>query len=123
MTDAPDPTNASHLRTDWAEDRTLMAAERTFNSALGTSLGCIGVAIGLHAVFGTADPVWLPKSVATMFLAIALLLIWTARARAVHTRRRLHQHVAETEPPTAITAIALSVSLGILATGAILWLI
>lgn len=123
MSQPPSPLSAEEHRTEWAEDRTLMASERTFNSALGTALGCIGVAIGLHAVFGALTPAWLPKSVATLFLALALLITWTARARAIHTRRRLRQHIAETEPPSTITAIALSVSLGTLVLDVILWLI
>jgi putative membrane protein len=123
MTDTPQPISTDHLRTDWAEDRTLMASERTFNSALGTGLGCIGVAIGLHAVFGAAEPAWLPKSVATLFLSVSLLLIWTARARAARTRKRLHEHMADSEGSDAMTVIAAMVTLGILAIGTTLWLI
>lgn len=123
MTDTPENRAPDHLRTDWAEDRTLMASERTFNSALGTGLGCIGIAIGLHAVFGAAESTWLPKSAATLFLAIALFLIWSTRARAIRTRKRLHEHMANSEGRSAMTIIATMVSLGILAVGAALWLI
>lgn len=123
MNDAPETPPEDHLRTEWSEDRTLMASERTFNSALATALGCIGVAIGMHAVFGGTEPIWLPKSVASLFLAIALFLIWAARIRAVHTRQRLHEHSAFSEGGTAITITAALVTIGILAIGAILWLL
>ena len=125
MTDKPDtsPEAESHRRTEWSEDRTLMASERTFNSALGTALGCLGVAIGLHAVFGTLEPTWAPKAVASLFLALSLLLVWSARARAVATRQRLSEHSARVEDRHSFTMISAAVTLGALATGAILWLI
>ncbi|WP_322867134.1 DUF202 domain-containing protein [Aquicoccus sp. G2-2] len=110
-------------QTAWAEDRTLMSAERTYNSALGAALGCVGVAIGLHAVFGTLTPVWAPKAVATLFLGISLLLIWSARSRAAQTHARLHQHDATPESARTMTMISLAVSLGVFAIGAIIWLI
>ena len=64
----------SQHRTDMAEDRTSMANERTFSSWMGTGLGAIGVAIGMKAVFGAFEPTWAAKVVASIFIAIAILI-------------------------------------------------
>ena len=64
----------SQHRTDMAEDRTSMANERTFSSWMGTGLGAIGVAIGMKAVFGAFEPTWAAKAVASIFIAIAILI-------------------------------------------------
>lgn len=53
-----------------AEDRTSMANERTFSSWMGTGLG----AIGMKAVFGAFEPTWAAKAVASIFIAIAILI-------------------------------------------------
>lgn len=52
----PDQNNDSKMRTRWAEDRTILANERTFSAWMGMGLGSVGVAIGLKAVFGATDP-------------------------------------------------------------------
>lgn len=108
-------------RTDWSEDRTLMANERTFSSWVGTGLGTIGVALGLKAVFGSFEPVWAAKLVATAFLAAALAIFWTARRNAIQTFRRLDDHDAETVVPKSYTRLAVLLSVATVATGAVLW--
>ena len=64
----------SQHRTDMAEDRTSMANGRTFSSWMGTGLGAIGVAIGMKAVFGAFEPTWAAKAVASIFIAIDILI-------------------------------------------------
>ena len=73
MTETRQDEERSERRTKWAEDRTMMASERTFSSWMGTGLGAIGVAIGLKAVFGAFEPTWAAKLVATIFLVTAIL--------------------------------------------------
>ena len=80
----------SESRTKWAEDRTILANERTFSSWMGTGLACVGVAIGLKAVFGDFDPTWVAKSVASMFLGIAIMIYWMAQRQACKTHARLY---------------------------------
>ena len=75
-------TKESEKRTDWAEDRTVLANERTFSGWMGTGLGAIGVAIAMKAVFGAFEPTWAAKLVASMFLAAAILIFWSARNQA-----------------------------------------
>lgn len=73
----------ARTRTEWAEDRTILANERTFSSWIGTGMGGIGVAIGLKAVFGDFEPTWAAKAVATLFLVAAILVFWAARRQAL----------------------------------------
>ncbi len=108
-------------RTDWAEDRTIMANERTFNSWMGFGLGSVGVAIGLKAVFGDFDPTWAAKLVATMFLVIAVVIYWAARRQACKTLQRLTDNDAEAMPTKNFTLLATLLSLATIATGAVLW--
>ena len=108
-------------RTEWAEDRTLLVSERTFSSWMGTGLGAIGVALGLKAVFGAFDPTWAAKLVATLFLAIALFIFWSARQQACKTRQRLSESDAEPLSTRNFTFLASFMSAATVGTGIILW--
>ena len=108
-------------RTDWAEDRTIMANERTFSSWMGTGLGAIGVAIGLKAVFGAFEPTWAAKAVATLFLITAVAIFWSAQRQACKTFARLRASDVSATPTRSFTLIAAVMSLAAFATGLILW--
>ncbi|MEO1362747.1 MAG: DUF202 domain-containing protein [Pseudomonadota bacterium] len=108
-------------RTKWAEDRTILANERTFSSWMGTGLGAVGIAIGLKAVFGATDPTWVAKLVASLFLGIAILLYWTAQRQACKTLERLSENDAEAHPPKAFTRLAIAMTVATLATDGVLW--
>ena len=82
-------------RTKWAEDRTLLANERTFSSWMGTGLGSLGLAVGLQAVFGAMEPTWAAKSTATVFVLVAIYLFLTALKNSRRTLKRLNSHSAE----------------------------
>ncbi len=127
MKDGPkDPDTKTHWaeeRTDWAEDRTVLANERTFAGWLRTSLGAVAVALGLKAVFGDFDPTWAAKSVATVFVVAAILMIWLARNAAVGTASRMSKHSIKTQTTRRITVLASVLSFGAAATGLILWML
>ncbi|WP_253261128.1 MULTISPECIES: YidH family protein [unclassified Roseobacter] len=108
-------------RTDWAEDRTILANERTFSAWMGTGMGAIGVAIGLKAVFGAFEPTWAAKAVATIFLIAAILIFWAARRQALKTYQRLNQTDAEAQPTRSFTVLASILTTATVLTGAILW--
>ncbi|EYD72587.1 DUF202 domain-containing protein [Limimaricola hongkongensis] len=110
-------------RTDWAEDRTLLANERTFAGWMRTGMAALGVAIGLKAVFGAFEPTWLAKAVASIFILIALLIFAAAAREARRAQARISSHDAEAQGARRMLALALMLSLGGLATGAILWLL
>ena len=116
-----DNTDKAQARTDWAEDRTIMANERTFSSWMGSGLGSVGVAIGLKAVFGAFEPTWAAKMVASLFLLIAIIIYWSARRQARKTLARLSDHDAEAMPTKNFTLIAWFMTIATIATGAILW--
>ena len=111
----------AETRTRWAEDRTIMANERTFSSWMGTGLGAIGVAIGLKAVFGAFEPTWAAKAVASLFLLIAIILFWAAQRQAKRTLERLSDNDAEAMPTKSFTRLAVLMTLAAVGTGAILW--
>jgi putative membrane protein len=108
-------------RTEWAEDRTIMANERTFSSWMGTGLGAIGVAIGLKAVFGAFDPTWAAKLVASIFLAVAIAIFWSARNQACKTFARLSERDIEATPSRNYTLLASIMTFAAISTGIILW--
>ncbi|MEJ6390386.1 YidH family protein [Gymnodinialimonas ulvae] len=108
-------------RTDWAEDRTILANERTFSSWMGTGMASVGVAIGLKAVFGAFEPTWAAKVVASVFLGAAIVVFWSARRQALKTFARLKETDAEAQPSRSYTVLALVLTLATVLTGAILW--
>ena len=89
-------TSAARLRTNLAEDRTVLANERTFGSWVRTGYGAIGIALGFHALFGRIHPLWVPRAVATAFMVIAIIIFLAAERRASTVIRRLHTHKVET---------------------------
>ena len=91
-----DVNAAARKRTDWAEDRTVLANERTFGSWFRTGFGAIAIGLGFHALFGRIQPFWVPRAVATAFLVIAVIVFIAAERRACVVIRRLHTHEVET---------------------------
>lgn len=114
-------SNLAQKRTRWAEDRTIMANERTFSSWMGTGLGAIAVAIGMKAVFGAFEPTWIAKLLASFFILIAVVIFWSARRQAIKTFERLHDNDAEATPSRQYTFLAAMMTIASVATGAVLW--
>ncbi len=100
-----------------------MANERTFSSWMGTGLACIGVAIGLKAVFGAIDPTWLAKLAASVFLAIAIYIFFMAQRQACKTFARLTERDAEALPGKAFKMLAIFMSFATVFTGVVLWML
>jgi len=118
-----DKTGKAEQRTDWAEDRTIMANERTFNSWMGLGLGAVGVAIALKAVFGEFTPTWAAKAVASLFLIAATVIYWTAARQAHKTHDRLTCRDAEATGSKNFHRLATLLTIATIATGAILWML
>lgn len=110
-------------RTDWAEDRTILANERTFAGWMRTGMACVGVAIGLQAVFGELSPVYAARGIATLFAILALIIFFAAWRQSKRTIDRLNSHAAEPVSPTAMGIIAAIMSVGAAGVGIILWLV
>ncbi|MGR3433539.1 MAG: DUF202 domain-containing protein [Shimia sp.] len=116
-----DKTEMAQARTDWAEDRTILALERTYAGWLGMGLGAVAVALGLRAVFAAAEPTWIAKAVASAFLAVALGTFFAARQQACRSYERLHANDTEAQTPRVFTLISAGLALATLATGGVLW--
>ncbi|MFC2968452.1 YidH family protein [Acidimangrovimonas pyrenivorans] len=113
-------TDFDSMKTEWAEERTVLAVERTYASWLRTGLGAIGVAIGLHVVFGLGPHGWAGRAVASLFLVIALTLFAAAERQA---QRQLRQLAEEYPLPHRgrFTSISLLFIVATLAVGVLLW--
>ena len=127
MQDSPEETDTktewAERRTDWAEDRTVLANERTFAGWIRTALASVAVALGLSAVFREVEPTWAAKAAASVFIAAALILIWTAERAAARTARRMDRHSIRVQPRRRLRVVAAMLTVGSLTTCAILWML
>ena len=122
--DKPDQsTQWAELRTDLAEDRNIMAMERTFAGWIRTSFAAIGIGLGFKAVFGAFDPPRLAKAIATVFILAGGWLAITAQKRACRTLERLDAHKFEAISTPNFRALAYSVAAGSLVLTAGLWIL
>lgn len=110
-------------RTDWAEDRTILANERTFAAWMRTGMACIGVALGLRAVFRSTDYPIVAKAGAELFIICAIFIFFSALRRSRATQKRIDNHdtIAQSQKNMTLTASIMIV--GAVATGGILWLL
>lgn len=91
-----DDRNAmANERTDMAEDRTLMANERTFAGWTRTAFASLGIGLGFQALFREVEPTWVAKSIATLFILLAIYIIWIAERRASSVLKRMNAHQVE----------------------------
>lgn len=119
MSSDDDDKDAS--KTDLAEDRTILANERTFGSWVRTSLGCIAIGVGFHALFNKVEPSWVPRLIATGFLALAAFIVWLAARRAAAVTKRLSTHVVDRAQRVNLNLIASAVSLGAITLAGAIW--
>ena len=109
-------------RTNLAEDRTVLANERTFAGWLRTGLGCVAVGLAFQALFERMSPPWVPKAIATAFIAMGILVFVLAQrnARAVH--RRIKPQEVKTVGTFTLEVMTWVLSAGAAALIAALWL-
>jgi putative membrane protein len=91
-----DKNDLASARTDFAEDRTVLANERTFASWYRTGFAAIGIGLGFNALFNRLEPEWVPKAIATAFILIGILVFVAAERRACAVFARLHAHQVTT---------------------------
>lgn len=116
-------TDLAERRTKWAEDRTILANERTFAGWMRTGMACVALALGLKAVFGDFEPTWLPKATASGFCLIGIFIFYAARRKAVTTSTRMNDHDSEPQSTMNMTVVASLLSAGAAVTGAVLWML
>lgn len=116
-----DHSLAGPSRTDLSEDRTILANERTFAGWMRTSLGCIALGVGFHALFNKMEPSWVPRAIASAFFLLAAIIMWLAVRRAGSVIRRLSPHVIVGAKKMNLELIATAVSLGAAALAFAIW--
>ena len=116
-----DYENGAIERTALAEDRTLLANERTFAGWMRTSLAAVAIGIGFNALFQTMEPEWVPKAIATIFLLIGIFVILSAERRACAVVERLKPHEIKTFRMINLRLVSWSISLATLALIWALW--
>lgn len=111
---ANERTDLAEDRTEWAEDRTIMANERTFAGWMRTGLAAVGIGLGFNALFGKLEPFWVPKAIATLFMAIGIFVFWAAQRNGCAVQARLDSHHATPVKPNNMRLVS-----GLMASGAI----
>ncbi len=114
-------TDLAEDRTNLAEDRTLLANERTFSGWARTSLATIGIGLGFNALFGTLQPFWVPRAIATLFILLGILIIVMAERRACTVASRLTAHEVTMLPAMNLRLIAIVFTVGAVALIVGLW--
>ncbi len=126
MTDSADEDpreQLAHERTEWAEDRTLLANERTFAGWMRTGLASVGVGVGFNALFNKLEPPYLARVIATVFVLTGVLVIITAARSANKVCQRLQAHAARPLGGTRTNLIAALLCLASLGLLAGVWLV
>lgn len=116
----PDPSAASRI--DLAEDRTILANERTFAGWMRAALACIAIGLGFHALFERMQPAWLPRAIATAFLLLGAVVILLAERRAAAVLKRLDSHIIESAKVINIRLFTMVIALGAIILSVALWL-
>lgn len=109
-------------KTKLAEDRTLLANERTFAGWMRTGLAAIGVGVGFSALFQTIEPAWLPRAVASLFLLMGAGIIFSAQGRACAIVTKMEAHYVRTTRPMNFRLIGRTTLLATAALLAAIWL-
>jgi putative membrane protein len=109
-------------RTDLAEDRTLLANERTFAGWLRTGFAAVGIGLGFNVLFREMEPFWLPRAIASVFILVGIFVAIAAERRACAVRERLSAHVVESAKPINIRLITIATSVAAMALVAAIWL-
>ena len=125
-TDLPENPSSNDLadtRTAWAEDRTMLANERTFAGWMRTGMACVAMALGLKAVFRDTDYPLIAKGVAEVFIVVAILIFWAAVTKSRKTQKRLDDHDVNAQSHRRMAILASILTFGAAATGVILWLL
>ncbi|AKM08086.1 YidH family protein [Pelagerythrobacter marensis] len=123
MPEKKDSNDLAAERTRYAEDRNIMATERTFAGWIRTAFAAIGIGLAFRVLFGAFEPPWLAKAIATLFIAAGAVLAFSAQRRACHTLSRLDSHEFERASSPNFRLLAYAVMLGAAILIAGLWVL
>jgi len=86
-----------------------------------TGMACIGLALGMKAVFkDTAYPL-IAKGVAELFILIAIAIFWSAVTKSRRTLQRMDEHDIQTQSYKRMTTLACLLTFGAVTAGFTLW--
>lgn len=111
-----------YSRTELAEDRTIMAVERTFAGWMRTSFAAIGIGLAFTALFGELQPPWLARFIATLFILLAAFLAMTAERRACRAVARMKSHSVDAPDAPHLRYVAWAVSAGAVVLAIAMWM-
>lgn len=109
-------------RNELAEDRTIMAVERTFAGWIRTAFAAIGIGLAFKALFGELDPPWLARVIATIFILLAAFLAVTAEHRACRAVSRMKAHSVDAPDAPHLRYVAWAVAAGSVVLAIAIWL-
>jgi putative membrane protein len=88
-----------------------------------TSLACVAIGVGFHALFPRMEPSWVPRLIATAFLMLAILVIVSAERRAAAVMERLSPHLVVTTQAINLRFLTIAIALAAGALAAAIWLV
>ena len=110
-------------RTGFAEDRTIMAMERTFAGWMRTAFAAIGIGLAFHVMFDEFEPPWLARAIATLFILAGAWLAVSAERRACDSLAKLEPHRIVGPPLPKFRWLGWAAALGALLLVAGLWIL
>lgn len=110
-------------RTDLAEDRTVLANERTYASWMRTGMAAVAVALGFRALLRNFDPPWAAKLIATVFALAGAAVIWFAFRRACAVSSSLQSHEIGSLPLSRMRWLSYVLVCAALAVAVALWFV
>lgn len=110
-------------RTGFAEDRTIMAMERTFAGWMRTAFAAIGIGLAFHVMFDEFEPPWLARAIATLFILAGAWLAVSAERRACDSLAKLEPHRIVGPPLPKFRWLGWAAALGALLLIAGLWIL
>jgi putative membrane protein len=109
-------------KTDLAEDRTLLANERTFAGWMRTGLASIGVGVGFGALFQAIEPSWVPRALATSFVVLGAAIVFAAQRRACEVLSKMDAHYVRTTRSLNLRLIGWATALASTGLVAAIWM-
>lgn len=110
-------------RTDLAEDRTVLANERTFASWFRTGFAAVAIGLAFQALFVQMQPLWVPRAIATLFIALGIFLFVAAERRACQVLSRLSPHQVKAFNHGRLRLMTIAACVGAAALIAAMWLL
>lgn len=114
-------TDLARDRTELAEDRTVLAHERSFAGWVRTGMAAVGIGLGFNALFRTLEPAWVPKAIASIFLAAAIFIFISAERRACRIIGELEAHKVSALRPVRIRLLTVILAGATVMLGGAIW--